>query len=107
MMFDSTPDISHKDYTSQVPRYITIDGDKVKAVESFVDFIESKGKPPRIFQLWFWKNYRKMELIFKIAEGMHMIMLLWWQVDILVFKNVSGKLIKTQYLFLAQITRSI
>lgn len=44
MIFDSTPDISHKDQTSQVLRYVMIDGDKVKVVESFVDFIETKGK---------------------------------------------------------------
>ena len=44
MIFDSTPDISHKDQMSQVLRYVVIDGDQVKVVESFVDFIEAKGK---------------------------------------------------------------
>ena len=44
MIFDSTPDISRKDQTSQVLRYVMIDGNKVKVVESFIDFIETKGK---------------------------------------------------------------
>ena len=43
MIFDSTPDMSHKSQTSQVLRYVMIDGDKVKVVESFIDFIETKG----------------------------------------------------------------
>ena len=44
MIFDSTPDISHNDQTSQVLRYVMIGGDIVKVVESFIDFIETKGK---------------------------------------------------------------
>ena len=44
MIFDSAPDISYKDQTSHVLRYVMIDGDKVKVVESCVDFIETKGK---------------------------------------------------------------
>ena len=46
MIFDITPDISHKDQMSQVFRY----GDQVKTVESFVDFIETKVKLPKILQ---------------------------------------------------------
>ncbi|XP_069582652.1 zinc finger MYM-type protein 1-like [Ranitomeya imitator] len=44
MIFDSTPDISHKDQMCQVLRYVMINGKEVKVVESFVDFIEIKGK---------------------------------------------------------------
>ena len=44
MIFDSTPDISHKDQTSQIIRYVVIDGSEVKVVESFIDFVETKRK---------------------------------------------------------------
>jgi len=44
MAFDSTPDASHKDQTSQILHYVMIDEDKVKAVKSFVNFIETTGK---------------------------------------------------------------
>lgn len=44
MIFDSTPDISHKDQTSQVLRYVMIENREVRVVESFIDFIETKNK---------------------------------------------------------------
>lgn len=44
MIFDSTPDISHKDQTCQIIRYVVIDRSEVKVVESFIDFVETKGK---------------------------------------------------------------
>jgi len=46
-------------------------------------------------------------MIFKIVEGKHMMMLQWWLVCILVFRNVSRKLVKKQNLSLVQITRWI
>lgn len=39
MIFDSTPDISHKDQTSQVLRYVVIENQEVRVEESFIDFI--------------------------------------------------------------------
>ena len=44
IIFDSTPDISHKDQLSEVLRYVNMDGNEVKVEESFVRFIETKGK---------------------------------------------------------------
>ncbi|XP_018495217.1 uncharacterized protein LOC100901689 [Galendromus occidentalis] len=44
MIFDSTPDLSHKDQTSQVLRYVILDGKEVKVTESFVGFIETEKK---------------------------------------------------------------
>ena len=44
MIFDSTRDISHKDQTSQIIRYVVIYGSEVKVVESFIDFVETKRK---------------------------------------------------------------
>lgn len=44
IIFDSTPDVSHKDQTSQVLRYLKIENQKVVVVESFIDFIETKNK---------------------------------------------------------------
>ena len=44
MIFDSTPDFSHMDQTSQVLRYVLIEGSSVNVVESFIDFMETKGK---------------------------------------------------------------
>lgn len=44
MTFDSTPDISHKNQTSQIIRYVVINGSEVKVVESFINFVETKGK---------------------------------------------------------------
>jgi len=40
--FNSTPDASHKDQPSQILHYVMIDGDKVKVVESSVDFIKCR-----------------------------------------------------------------
>jgi hypothetical protein len=44
VIFDSTPDISHKDQTSQVLRYVWLENREVQVVESFIDFIERKNK---------------------------------------------------------------
>ncbi|GFY56652.1 hypothetical protein TNIN_467721 [Trichonephila inaurata madagascariensis] len=44
LIFDSTPDTSHKDQTSQVVRYVMIDNQEVRVEESFIDFIETKNK---------------------------------------------------------------
>ncbi|CAH0400600.1 unnamed protein product [Chilo suppressalis] len=44
IIFDSTPDISHRDQTSQVLRYVVIENQEVRVVESFIDFIETKSK---------------------------------------------------------------
>ncbi|XP_073445537.1 zinc finger MYM-type protein 1-like [Dendrobates tinctorius] len=44
IIFDSTPDISHKDQMSEVLRYVKLDGNEVKVQESFLRFIETKGK---------------------------------------------------------------
>ncbi|KAH9638834.1 hypothetical protein HF086_012787 [Spodoptera exigua] len=44
IIFDSTPDLSHKDQTSQVLRYVVIENEEVNVVESFIDFIETKDK---------------------------------------------------------------
>ena len=44
IIFDSTPDLSHKDQTRQVLRYVVIENQEVKVMESFIDFIETKDK---------------------------------------------------------------
>ena len=44
IIFDSTPDISHKDQLSQVIPYVKMDDNDVKVEESFLRFIEMKGK---------------------------------------------------------------
>ena len=44
MIFNSTPDLSHMDQTSQVLRYALIEGSSVNVVASFIDFMETKGK---------------------------------------------------------------
>ncbi|GFV92563.1 hypothetical protein TNCV_1744681 [Trichonephila clavipes] len=44
MIFDSTPDTSHKDQTSQVIRYVMIENQEVRVEESCIDFIEAKNK---------------------------------------------------------------
>ena len=44
MIIDSTPDLSHIDQTSEVLRYVLIEGSSVNVVESFVDFKEMKVK---------------------------------------------------------------
>lgn len=44
LMLNSTPDIPHRDQTSQVLRYVVINGKNVKVRESFIDFIETRGK---------------------------------------------------------------
>ncbi|CAG9763620.1 unnamed protein product [Ceutorhynchus assimilis] len=43
-IFDSTPDIYHKDQTSQVLRYVMIEKQEVRVEESFIDSIETKSK---------------------------------------------------------------
>lgn len=44
IMFDCTPDVSHKEQMSQVIRYIKKTGDVCEIKESFIDFIEVAGK---------------------------------------------------------------
>ena len=44
IIFDSTPDVSHKDQMSEVLRYVKMDENEVKVEESFLRFIETKGK---------------------------------------------------------------
>ena len=44
IIFESTPNISHKDQMSQVFCYFMINGGQVKVVKSFVDFNKTKGK---------------------------------------------------------------
>ena len=44
MIFNSIPDLSHMDQTSQVLRYVLIERSGVNVVESFVDFMETKGQ---------------------------------------------------------------
>ncbi|KAF2889392.1 hypothetical protein ILUMI_16781 [Ignelater luminosus] len=43
-IFDSTPDIAHKDQTSRVLPYVMIDNQEVRVGESFIDFIETESK---------------------------------------------------------------
>lgn len=44
IIFDSTPDTAHIDQTSQVLRYVSIEGKSVTVNESFIEFVETKGK---------------------------------------------------------------
>lgn len=44
MTFDSTSDIYHKNQNSPIIRYVVIDYCEVKVVESFTDFVKTKGK---------------------------------------------------------------
>ncbi|XP_016661805.1 uncharacterized protein LOC103310064 [Acyrthosiphon pisum] len=44
IMFDCTPDISHKEQMSQIIRYVKIDNTEISIEESFVDFIQSREK---------------------------------------------------------------
>ncbi|KAF2881678.1 hypothetical protein ILUMI_24535 [Ignelater luminosus] len=44
IVFDSTPNVSRTDQTSQILRYVKIEGFTVAVVESFVDFLETEGK---------------------------------------------------------------
>ncbi|XP_031329299.1 zinc finger MYM-type protein 1-like [Photinus pyralis] len=44
IIFDSTPDISRLDQTSQVLRYVVVEGDHVSVEESFIEFIDTKDK---------------------------------------------------------------
>ena len=44
ILFDSTPDISHNDQMTQIIRYVVIKDDTVQILESFIDFIQFKGK---------------------------------------------------------------
>lgn len=44
IIFDSTPDASHKDKISEVLRFVKMDENEVKVEESFLRFIETKGK---------------------------------------------------------------
>lgn len=44
IMFDCTPDVSHKEQMSQIIRYVKIADSEISIEESFVDFIHSKEK---------------------------------------------------------------
>lgn len=44
ILFDCTPDVSHKEQMSQIIRYVKVTGSEVKIVERFIDFIEAEEK---------------------------------------------------------------
>ncbi|GFR18205.1 hypothetical protein TNCT_93511 [Trichonephila clavata] len=44
MIFDNTPETSHKYQTSQEVRYVMIENQEVRVEESFIDLIETKNK---------------------------------------------------------------
>ena len=44
MIFDSTPDTSHKDQTSRILRYVVLDWTDVLVKESFVGFVGTEFK---------------------------------------------------------------
>ncbi len=44
ILFDCTPDISHKEQMCQIIRYVEITGSEVKIVECFIDFIQIEKK---------------------------------------------------------------
>ncbi|KAK4881943.1 hypothetical protein RN001_005262 [Aquatica leii] len=48
IVFDITPDLSHKDQTSQILRYVKLDDTKVQVMESFIDFLETEGKKAKV-----------------------------------------------------------
>ena len=53
MLFDSTPDSfptnsSHQEQTTQVLRYVVMDGQTVKIEESFIGFLETKEKTAEV-----------------------------------------------------------
>ncbi|XP_065658447.1 uncharacterized protein LOC136082958 [Hydra vulgaris] len=59
VLFDCTPDASHKEQMTQIIRYVHITEETCTIEESFVDFIESK-KLERALQLKSPKNWRRM-----------------------------------------------
>jgi len=46
MMFDTTPDLAHREQMSEVIRYVHIHETSVKIKESFIDFFEIHEKTP-------------------------------------------------------------
>jgi len=51
IMFDYTPDVSHKEQMSQVLRYVYISNGTVSIEETFIDFIESHEKTGEVLAL--------------------------------------------------------
>ena len=60
VLFDCTPDASHKEQMTQIIRYVHITEETCTIEESFVDFIESHAKNGRALQLKSPKNWRRM-----------------------------------------------
>ncbi|XP_014211800.1 zinc finger MYM-type protein 5-like [Copidosoma floridanum] len=62
IVFDSTPDYSHKDQTSQILRYVKLDGTKVQVTESFIDFLETDGKKAKDIAKMILDKFKSNEL---------------------------------------------
>lgn len=62
ILFDSTPDVSHKDQASQVIRYVKLDYDSgnVEIHESFIDFIVLEKKTLPVSKKQYLKNSIEM-----------------------------------------------
>jgi len=58
IMFDCTPDVSHKEQMSQVLRYVYISNGTVSVEETFIDFMESHEKNWRRI---IFRNHRKIK----------------------------------------------
>ena len=68
MIFDSTPDLSHTDQTSQVLRYVLIEGSSVNVKESLVGLMEAKGKTAEYISNMILEKVNELRLILLIVE---------------------------------------
>lgn len=69
IMFDCTPDVSHKEQMSQVLRYVYISNGTVSIEETFIDFIESHEKTGEGLALEITEKIKKDDLKLSNCRG--------------------------------------
>jgi hypothetical protein len=69
IMFDCTPDVSHKEQMSQVLRYVYISNGTVSIEETFIDFIESHEKTGEGLALEITEKLKKDDLKVSNCRG--------------------------------------
>ena len=104
VLFDCTPDASHKEQTAQIIRYVHISDEICTIKESFVDFIESHQKTGKGLATEITEKLEKDGLKFPIAGAKAMIMDPICLENTMASKLTSILLMSQQDLFHVQLT---
>jgi hypothetical protein len=94
LMFDCTPDSSHKEQMSEILRYVYITEGRVTIEESFVDFISTHKKTGPGLSTEILNKSEQDGPDIKMREGSRTIMVSIWQEHIREFRPGYIKLMR-------------